>query len=262
MDEYLSEKEQVERIREWWREYGWYLVGGVLLGTLGLFGWNAYKDSQLRSAEQAAALYQSLQQAVGDDRARAVELLGQLRSEYPSSAYADQAGLLVARMHQVGSEPERAAEELRNVMQTADDPELAMIARLRLARVLAYREQYAEALQLLDVADPGQFAGRVSEIKGDIHYSLGEIEAARSAYLAALTEPGSELLDRNVLQMKLNDLQTQPGVSDATSPESGGAEGGAAPDASDGAADPSATERDGAGAGSAERGAEDGGEGA
>ena len=53
---------------------------------------------------------------------------------------------------------------------------------------------------------PGQFAGRIAEIKGDIHVALGETDAARTAYLEALVTPGAELLDRNFLQMKLADL--------------------------------------------------------
>jgi hypothetical protein len=129
-------------------------------------------------------------------------------------------------------------------MEESSDPELAMVARLRLARVLAYREQYQEALALLDVPMPGQFAGRIAEIRGDIHVELGETDAARTAYLEALVTPGAELLDRNFLQMKLADL---PGVvPQSSSPTTDAVAVPAADSAPDVAADPAEAPADAA----------------
>jgi predicted negative regulator of RcsB-dependent stress response len=88
-----------------------------------------------------------------------------------------------------------------------------MVARLRLARVEAYRENYDTALAVLNVATPGQFAARIAEIKGDIHVALGQTDDARAAYIQALTGAGSDTLDRSYIQMKLNDLST-PRVSE------------------------------------------------
>ena len=34
---------------------GWYLIGGVAIGALGLFGWNQFQGYQVRRAEEAAA---------------------------------------------------------------------------------------------------------------------------------------------------------------------------------------------------------------
>jgi predicted negative regulator of RcsB-dependent stress response len=177
-----------------------------MLGGLLLFGWNRYGAYRAAEAEAAAALYQALRTAVvSNDEARAVELLGELRSEHSASPYADHAAMLIARMELV-SDPERAAEELRHVMETSGDPELAMIARLRLARVLAYRQRYDEALELLSVPEPGPFSARIAEVRGDIHAARGEHDAARAAYLQALTAPIGELSDRSFVQMKLDDL--------------------------------------------------------
>ena len=81
-----------------------------------------------------------------------------------------------------------------------------MVARLRLARVLAYREKYDDALKTLKVDKPGKFAGRLNEVRGDVEAARGNVEEARKAYLEAMVADGSELLDRNFVQMKLNDL--------------------------------------------------------
>jgi predicted negative regulator of RcsB-dependent stress response len=51
VDDYLSEKEQLERIREWWREYGWYLAGGVILGAGILFGMRQLDSYEQNQAE-------------------------------------------------------------------------------------------------------------------------------------------------------------------------------------------------------------------
>src|SRR6185503_13082988 len=175
VDEFLSEKEQVERLRQWWRENGWFLIAGAALGGLGLLGWNQYWAYQARNSERAGAVYESIQQALNTEKPnleQATTLLKQMRVDYPSAAYTQQAGLAVARAELI-TDPQRAADDLKYTMEHSKDPELAMIARLRLARVQAYREQYAEALATLAVDSPGKFAGRINEIKGDVFAAQG-----------------------------------------------------------------------------------------
>ena len=232
MDDYLSDKEQVERLRQWWRENGWFLIGGVALGGLAIFGYNQYFAYKDRQGENAAALYSQVKsESDSGDTKEAEARFADLRSEFPHHAYTHQAALLLASA-EVVTAPDAAAEKLKFTMENSEDAELAMVARLRLARVLAYRDRQQEALTLLNVAEPGQFAGRIAEIKGDIHAGLGETDAARTAYLEAMVAPGAELLDRGFLQMKLSDL---PGSAPAAPP--------ASPDA---AANPAAAPAEGA----------------
>jgi len=206
VDDYLSDKEQVERLRQWWRENGWFLIGGVALGALAIYGYRQYFEYRDGKSEAAAALYATVKKEVEDgDSEEAAMRFAAMRTEYPDHAYTHQAALLLAGT-EIVTAPDDAAEKLRFTMEHSDDPELAMVARLRLARVLAYRDRQQEALALLNVTEPGQFAGRIAEIKGDIHVALGETDAARTAYLEAQVAPGAELLDRSLLQMKLLDL--------------------------------------------------------
>lgn len=215
MDEYLSEKEQLEHIRQWWSDYGWYLIGGVAIGLLSIFGYLRYQDSVAASSEAAAALYRELEAAVeDDDLSEAQRVLEALQTQHDGSPYTDNGALMLARMVLV-SDTELAIEALRRVLETSRDREIAMIARLRLARVLAWREQYDEALQLLTIDQPGPFAARMSDIRGDILLASGDADGARAAYTAALIMPGSDAIDRNYLQMKLSSLLV-------TQPETGG----------------------------------------
>lgn len=207
MDEYLSEKEQLEQIREWWSEYGWYLIGGALLGGVLLLGWTQFRGYQERRVQAASALYDELMGAVTDRAgAQATDLLAELRAEHASSPYADQAGLLVASLRLDQQQPEAAVDELRFVLENTDDAELALVIRQRLARLLLHMEQYDDALALLDDLEPSRFSGRFSELRGDIYLAQGNVDQARAAYLEAFNAEHTDVLDRNLLQMKIDDL--------------------------------------------------------
>lgn len=221
MDEFLSEKEQIEMFRQWWRENGWYLVGGIGIGVLGLLGWNRYNAYVDTRAEDAAAIYVELREAVGDDdMGGARNLLNELRDDFPSSPYTDQGGLLVALIRLDAGQVDGAIDELRFVMETSGDPELALIARLRLARVLAQDEAYDEALTVLDVA-PGSFSARYSEVRGDIHAALGNADSARAAYSAALNAEETGFVDRNLVQLKMDALPSAATPPAQSAPQSG-----------------------------------------
>jgi predicted negative regulator of RcsB-dependent stress response len=114
--------------------------------------------------------------------------------------------MLVVIMHLQNQSARQAIEALRYTLDATADEQLAMIARMRLARLLVSADRYDEAFTLLDGVDPGSFAARFSEIRGDIYYARGDTENARSAYLQALNGEQSDLVDRNLIQMKLDDL--------------------------------------------------------
>ena len=233
MDEFLSEKEQLEQIRDWWKEYGWYLIGGAALGGVLLFGWTRYQSYEQQQVETASALYDELFGAVADRAdVRATELLAEIRSDYGSSPYAYQGALLMASFRLDQQQVDAAIDLLRSVLEDSDDPELALVARQRLARLLLHMERYDEVLALLDGLEPSRFSGRFSELRGDVYLAQGDVDRARTAYLEAYNAEYTDVLDRNVLQMKIDDLPEaefadalpalEAGAADETAAEGGG----------------------------------------
>jgi predicted negative regulator of RcsB-dependent stress response len=206
VDEYLTEKEQIEQIKQWWKENGWYLLLGVAIVAFGYLGINQYRAWQNRTAEEAAAAYEELRAVLeDDDRAAADSALGRLAEDFPKSPYLDQARLLIAEDNLI-RDRSRSIAELQAVVDETEDDGMKNIARLRLARVLAYDEQFDRALEVLDVPDSGEFGPRFSEVRGDIQAARGNPEAAISAYTDALFGAGNGTVNSQLIQLKLDDL--------------------------------------------------------
>lgn len=207
-DDYLSDREQEEALRNWWRENWRWILGGIVLGFAILVGWQFWKSHATKQGEQAAALYQEYQQA-GASAEKAQASFDKLVSDFPSSAYAMQARLLQAKKNVEAARYDEAATQLRSVIDTAKDEELAQIARQRLARVLIQQGKHDEALALLDPEKAGAFAPQVRELRGDALFAKGDQDGARAEYAAALVANADAQVDRTVLEMKLQQVGGQ-----------------------------------------------------
>jgi predicted negative regulator of RcsB-dependent stress response len=205
MEQY-SDQEQLEVIRKWWSENGKAIIGGLLLGLGGVLGWQFWQDHQRSAAEQASVLYFQLGEAIAGDKIEAAGLKGVvLREEYPGSPYAALAGLMLAAADIEAENLDGARTHLSWVVENARQPELADVARLRLARVLMAEDDYAAASARLDeVSAP--YRAEADEIRGDMYVRQGEPDRARDAYQAARAALALAGGSNEWLEMKLNDL--------------------------------------------------------
>jgi predicted negative regulator of RcsB-dependent stress response len=222
VEEYLSDREQEEALRNWWRDNWRWVVGGVALGLALLVGWQYWQRQALQKSEQAAQTYADFAAALASNNQEKVEpLLKDLDTSHSRSPYNDQAHLAVAHAHVSAGKFEQAIAELKLVSDKSEDPALAQIARLRMARVHLQLGHHDEALALLDVSKAGAFTAQVQEIRGDVLLAKGDRNGARLAYQAAITAgvaPHTAPNESDLLHLKLQDL------SDATMPASVSAE--------------------------------------
>ena len=77
MDDLLSEKEQIEKMRAWWSDYGWYVIGGIVLGAVILLGINYYRAQTVKTEVAASMLYDEITQHVLDGDLEAFPHLGE-----------------------------------------------------------------------------------------------------------------------------------------------------------------------------------------
>jgi predicted negative regulator of RcsB-dependent stress response len=207
VDEYMSEKEQWEWLKGWIKENSPWILGGVGIGGLIVWGWFWWGDRTDRLALEASTKYVQIAEAVDrGDKTRAQSLTTDLEKDYGSSPYVDQAHLLLARTAVDAGELDKAAGILKGVMETTKDGQLALVARMRLARVQLAQNQPDAALATLAAVDPGAFKPRFDEVRGDVLYAKGDKPGALAAYRAAREEAVRQSGDTQLLDLKIEDL--------------------------------------------------------
>jgi predicted negative regulator of RcsB-dependent stress response len=220
VEEYLSEKEQWEQIRAWLRDNGLWIIAGIAVGAAALGGWRWYQDHVDSIGAQAGAKYTQVVDAFGrGDRTQGFVLLGELERDYSSSPYVDQGKLMAARMDVDVGDLDKAVAELQDVAEHSKDSELALLARMRLARVQIAQKKADAALATLNGVKPGAFEPRYHEILGDAYYAKGDKATALKEYLKAKVADFGDS-DGQQLDLKISDLSADkpPSVAKTVTP--------------------------------------------
>ena len=210
VEDYLSDREQEEALRNWWSENWKWILGGIVLGLALLFGWFRWQDYRAERATSAARMYDDVKTAVdARDTTKATQALATLTKEHESSPYSQQGRLLLAKTHVEAGKYDEALPLLRAVAQESKDEELASLAKLRVARVLIQQGKHDEAIASLKADELGAFGANAHEIRGDANLAKGDQNAARAEYAAALAADDAQI-DRKVLELKLQEVGGSP----------------------------------------------------
>jgi predicted negative regulator of RcsB-dependent stress response len=114
--------------------------------------------------------------------------------------------LLQARISVESNELDKAANALKTVMDTTKDKQLALVARLRLARVQLAQGKPDEAIATVNAVDAGAFKARYDVVRGDALFAKGDKAGALREYQAARAGTVTQSVDAQALELKIDDL--------------------------------------------------------
>jgi predicted negative regulator of RcsB-dependent stress response len=207
----LEEQEQLDQVKHLWQRYGNAITWLLILVLAGFAGWNGWQYWQRNQAAKAAALYDEVDRAArGGDTARLERAFGDIRDGYAGTTYAQQAGLLAAKvLHEKGND-DAAKSTLTWVAEKSSDPAYQALARLRLAGLLFDAKAYDDALKQLSGNFAGEFAALASDRRGDILAAQDKKTEALAEYRKAYAGLDTHSAYRRMVEVKLNALGVDP----------------------------------------------------
>lgn len=203
----LEEQEQIDALKQFWKQYGGFIVA-LLVASIatvgGVQGWKYYKRAK---AEDASALYMKLEEASRKNDVGEVRKLGaEIVDKYGATAYGPMAALVTAKTNYEAGDAAAAAGQLQWAIGHADDEETAALASLRLAAIRLDEKKYDEALKFLDAKHGDALVPLFADLRGDVLVAQGKPAEARTAYKLALEKSAAGGNYRSVVQIKLDAL--------------------------------------------------------
>jgi len=207
--DFETEEQQLEAIKNWWKENSTMIVGGIAVGVAAIFGVNYFQSQSTIRSENASILYEQVltgaqnPESTADSISAQLTKVNQLEAEFKDTPYASLSALIVARQHMNAGEMAKAEKQYQWVIDNTRQDEMKYLAKIRLARLLSGNKEADRALAILSEAYPESFNAMVLELKGDVLLSQGHRDRAKAAYTQAQlssSKPG------RWLKLKLDDL--------------------------------------------------------
>ncbi len=206
----LQEQEQVDALKAFWAKYGNLIMWVVTLLLAAFAGYNWWMKMERDKASTASTLYGELQTAAdGGDVKRAAQILGDMESKAPKTAFTQLGALLVAKAQSDKGDTLNANANLQWVAEHGNE-ENAAVAHLRLAGLLADGQKYDDALKQLALVQPESFAPLVADRRGDIELARGQKDAAIKAWKVAYDGLPATTQYRILVEAKLTKAGAAP----------------------------------------------------
>ena len=200
----IEEEQEINQLKDWWKENGKTIIVAFILGVGGMFGWRYWQAHQAEQIAQASAQYDALIYSAQQDEQAKKANIEQFVQANSKTAYAVFALLDEAKKATEKQDFAAAEVNLNQALTQSQDEVLTSIVALRLSAVQFQLGQLDNALTTLNQVKGESFNARKAILTGDIQVSKGDKVAAKNNFEQA-QQSGSQL-EQQMAKMKLNNL--------------------------------------------------------
>ena len=200
----IEEEQEINQLKDWWKENGKTISVAFILGVGGMFGWRYWQAHQAEQIAQASAQYDALIYSAQQDEQAKKANIEQFVQANSKTAYAVFALLDEAKKAAEKQDFAAAEANLNQALTQSQDEVLISIVALRLSAVQFQLGQLDNALTTLHQVKGESFNARKAILTGDIQVAKGDKVAAKKSFEQA-QQSGSQL-EQQMAKMKLNNL--------------------------------------------------------
>ena len=200
----IEEEQEINQLKDWWKENGKTIIVAFILGVGGMFGWRYWQAHQAEQIAQASAQYDALIYSAQQDEQAKKANIEQFVQANSKTAYAVFALLDEAKKAAEKQDFAAAEANLNQALTQSQDEVLISIVALRLSAVQFQLGQLDNALTTLNQVKGESFNARKAILTGDIQVAKGDKVAAKNSFEQA-QQNGSQL-EQQMAKMKLNNL--------------------------------------------------------
>lgn len=213
----LQEQEQLEEFKHLWAKYGTFILALVTVSLLAYAGWQGWRWYQNNQSIQAAMMFDEIEKAQTEKKPeRIIQVSNDLKNNYPSTVWAEQAALIAAKTQLEEKKLDDAKASLQWVVDNAKQEEYQWLGKIRLAGVLMEEKKFEEALKSLQGSVPASFEALVADRRGDILQSLGKRDDAIQSYQEAMKKMDKTQDYYRLIDAKLQVLGVVTSIEPAT----------------------------------------------
>lgn len=200
----IEEEQEINQLKDWWKENGKTIIVAFILGVGGMFGWRYWQAHQAEQIAQASAQYDALIYSAQQDEQAKKANIEQFVQANSKTAYAVFALLDEAKKATEKQDFAAAEANLNQALTQSQDEVLTSIVALRLSAVQFQLGQLDNALTTLNQVKGESFNARKAILTGDIQIAKGDKVAAKNSFEQA-QQSGTQL-EQQMAKMKLNNL--------------------------------------------------------